>query len=139
MAGGIIPEGVWILDEVRSQKLEPASVVLWVVRDNGEKLTWVAVETDCAGEIAINTFEGVYGGPPAIVRGCEFVVSLTSPETRIVCVEGEIPNMGPFRETSVISTNGRQMRVNGEVRTRGEVKRWYEEFNWQGTIDGGAS
>lgn len=132
--GGIIPEGIWVLDEARSRMLEPASVTLWVVRDDGERLVWVVVETKAAGEVSIKSFDGRYGGEPAIVQGSGFVASVSSPEPRTVRVDGEIPNMGPFSETDVISEDGRQMRVTGEVRIGNEVKSWYEEFNWHGPM-----
>jgi hypothetical protein len=130
--GGVIPEGIWILDEARSRKLVPGSVTLWIVRDDGERLIWVGVETNAGGEVSIKTFDGRYGGEPAIVHGSDFVVSLSSPAPGTMYVEGEIPNMGPFHETTIVSSDGRQMRVNGEVRADDEVKHWYEEFNWQG-------
>ncbi|MFL6727176.1 MAG: hypothetical protein ACJ8FS_11780 [Sphingomicrobium sp.] len=134
--GGIIPEGIWVLDEARSRMLEPASVTLWVIRDDGERLVWVVVETKDAGEISIKSFDGRYGGEPTAVSGSGFVVSLSSPAPRTVRVEGEIPNMGPFSEIDIVSEDGRQMRVNGEVRVGDEVKSWYEEFNWRGPMPG---
>lgn len=136
MSGGIVPEGIWILDEARSRKLTPGAVTLWIVRDDGERLVWVAVETSPAGEISIKTFDGAYDGPPAAVQGSGFVVSLTSPGLRTVRVDGEIPDMGPFHELDVISEDGRQMRVNGEVQTATGTMTWYEEFNWCGAIGG---
>jgi hypothetical protein len=136
MGIGIIPEGIWVLDEARSRKLTPGTVTLWIIRDDGEQLVWVGVETNEAGEISIKTFDGRYGGEPTIVRGSEFVVSLSSPAPRTARVEGEIPNMGPFSETDVISEDGSQMRVNGEVHTADGVKSWYEEFNWHGPLPG---
>lgn len=139
MGRGIIPEGIWVLDEARSRKLIPGGVTLWIVRDDGERLTWVAAEKNGAGEISIKTFDGAYGGDPAIVRGSGFVVSLSSPAPRTARVEGEIPDMGPFSETDEVSEDGRQMRVNGEVQTAEGVKSWYEEFNWLGPVNGGAS
>jgi hypothetical protein len=129
---GIIPEGIWVLDEERSRMLFPASVTLWIIRDDGERLVWVVVETNASGEVSVKTFNGLYGGPPAVVHGSGFIVSLSSPAARTVRVEGEIPNMGPFSETDVVSEDGRQMRVNGEVHTADGVKSWYEEFNWAG-------
>jgi len=134
MSRGIIPEGVWILDEAHSRKLVPASVTLWIIRDDGERLIWVGVETSYAGEISINTFDGVYGGEPAIVHGCEFSVSLSSPAPRTVRVEGDIPNMGPFSETTVISPDRCRMRVDGQVLVGDQAKQWYEEFEWFGPI-----
>ena len=136
MSGGIIPEGIWVLDEARSRKLVPASVTLWIIRDDGERLIWVVVETDGAGEISIKSFDGRYGGEPTIVHGSDFVVSLSSPAPRTVRVVGEIPGMGSFHETDVISPDGRQMRVEGEVPAGDEVRSWYEEFNWHGPIPG---
>lgn len=136
---GIVPEGVWLLDEARSRKLVPGSVTLWIVRDDGERLIWVAVEKASAGEISIKTFDGVYDGEPATVQGSGFVVSLRSPAPRTVRVDGEIPGMGPFSETDVVSEDGRQMRVSGEVQTADGVKTWYEEFNWLGPGPGAGS
>jgi hypothetical protein len=133
-SGGIIPEGLWILDEARSRMLVPASVTLWVIRDDGERLIWVVVETSASGEVAVKTFDGTYGGPPAVVQGSGFIVSLSSPAPRTARVQGEIPNMGPFSETDVVSSDGRQMRVDGEVHTLEGMKHWYEEFNWQGPM-----
>ena|SRR5438270_12233860 len=139
MSGGIISEGIWVLDEARSRMLVPASVTLWIVRDDGEQLVWVVVETNKAGEISIKSFDGRYGGEPSVVSGSGFVVTLSSPAPRTVRVDGEIPGMGPFSETDVVSEDGRQMRVNGEVQTVDGVKSWYEEFNWRGPLDGGLS
>jgi len=136
VSGGIIPEGISVLDEARSRKLVPASVTLWIIRDDGERLVWVVVETNEAGEISIKSFDGTYGGEPTVVRGSEFVVSLSSAGPRAIRVGGEIPNMGPFHETSVISEDGRQMCVNGEAHAADGVKSWYEEFNWQGPSPG---
>lgn len=137
--GGIVPEGIWVLDEARSRKLTPGGVILWIIRDDGERLVWVVVDTDETGEISIKSFDGRYGGPPAMVSGSGFIVSLSSPAPRTVRVEGQIPDLGPFEETSVISEDGRQLQVNGEVRAGDDVKSWYEEFNWMGPIPGGAS
>ena len=131
---GIIPEGIWVLDEARSRMLAPASVILWIIRDDGERLVWVVVETKAKGDISIKSFDGGYGGEPSVVTGSGFVVSLSSPAPRTVRVEGEIPGMGPFHETDVISEDGRQMCVNGEVQAADGVKSWYEEFNWRGPI-----
>jgi hypothetical protein len=136
---GIIPEGIWVLDEARSRMLAPASVTLWIIRDDGERLVWVVVETNQAAEISIKSFDGRYGGEPTVVRGSEFIVSLSSPGPRTVRVEGEIPNLGPFSETDVISEDGRQMRVTGEVQTAEGPKSWYEEFNWHGPTPSGTS
>jgi hypothetical protein len=133
---GVVPEGIWVLDEERSRMLVPASVTLWIIRDDGERLIWVGVETNVSGEVAVKTFNGLYGGPPAVVSGSGFIVSLSSPAPRTIRVEGEIPDMGPFSETSITSENGRQLRVNGEVRAADGVKSWYEEFNWVGPTPG---
>lgn len=137
MSGGIIPEGIWVLDEARSRMLMPASVTLWVIRDDGERLVWVVAETDDAGDISIKSFNGRYGGEPSLVSGSGFLVSLSSPAPRTVRVDGEIPDMGHFHEVDTISEDGRQMRVDGEVHTADGVKSWYEEFNWRGSVNGG--
>ncbi|MET0269791.1 MAG: hypothetical protein ABW173_05105 [Sphingomonas sp.] len=129
---GLIPTGFWIMDEARSRKLVPASLTLWVLRDDGDQLSWVSVETNKAGHTSVNMFEGRYGGPPTTVQGNGFVVSLTSPGPRLIEVSGEVPGMGPFVEKSEVSEDGRLMIVNGRVETADGVLTWYEEFNWQG-------
>lgn len=128
----IIPTGLWVMDEARSRKLTPASLTLWVLRDNGRQLVWVSVETDPQGKISVCSFDGTYGGPATTVQGNGFVVSLRSPAPRQVEVSGEVPGMGPFVERSEISEDGRKMIVHGEVRAGNETRTWYEEFNWQG-------
>ncbi|PEQ13605.1 hypothetical protein B2G71_04540 [Novosphingobium sp. PC22D] len=130
--GGIIPAGIWVMDEARSRKLTPGSLSLWVLRDDGDQLVWVSVETDSEGRIAVHSFDGRYGGPPTTVLGNGFVVSLTSPAPRRIQVTGDIPGMGAFRELSEVSQDGRRMLVSGEVGSGGDVRTWYEEFNWQG-------
>jgi hypothetical protein len=130
--GGIIPTGIWVMDEARSRKLAPGSLTMWMIRDDGDRMNWVSVETDPAGQITVNSFEGVYGGPPATVQGNGFIVSLTSPGPRSMKVAGEVPGMGPFEEVSVISEDGRTMITNGQVKIGDDVQTWYEEFNWQG-------
>lgn len=129
---GIIPTGMWVMDEARSRKLTPAALTLWVIRDDGDQLVWVSVETDPAGKISIHAFDGRYDGPPTTVLGNGFVVSLTSPGPDQIEVKGDLPGMGPFREHSRISADRRQMIVNGEVRIGEDLTTWYEEFNWQG-------
>ena len=131
-ARGLIREGLWIMDEARSRKLEPAALTLWVIRDDGEQLAWVSVETDPAGKIKVGAFDGVYGGEPVTVQGNGFVVTLSSPGPDTVKVTGEVPGMGPFEEVSVLSANNTRMIVNGKVETPGGVKDWYEEFDWRG-------
>ncbi len=132
VAAGVIPTGIWVMDEARSRKLVPAALTLWVIRDDGDQLQWVSVETDKAGQTTVNAFAGIYGGPPATVQGNGFVVSLTSPGARQVRVAGEVPGMGPFEETSEISPDGRRMIVNGTVKVGDGETTWYEEFNWTG-------
>ena len=129
---GVIPAGIWVMDEARSRKLVPAALTLWVISDDGEMLQWVSVETDKAGKTTVNAFAGAYGGPPATVQGNGFVVSLTSPGARQVRVAGEVPGMGPFEEVSEISADGRRMIVNGKVQVGDGETTWYEEFDWTG-------
>ena len=131
-ARGIIREGLWVMDDARSRKLEPGALTLWVIRDDGEQLAWVSVETDPAGKIKVGAFDGIYGGESVTVQGNGFVVTLTSPASDTVKVTGEVPGMGPFEEVSVLSANSTRMIVNGKVETPGGVKDWYEEFDWRG-------
>lgn len=129
---GLIPTGIWVMDEERSRKLVPAALTLWVLRDDGDQLAWVSVETEPSGKISVNAFDGSYGGPPATLQGNGFVVSLTSPGPRQVRVTGQVPDMGPFEENTEISPDGLKMVVNGSVRIGDGETTWYEEFDWRG-------
>ena len=131
-ANGIIPAGIWVMDEKRSTKLVPAALTLWVVRDDGEQLVWVSVETEKDGTVKVNCFNGFYGGAPVAVLGNGFVVSLESPAPRQVRVSGTVPGMGAFEEVSEISPDGRTMIVNGKVLASENAPVWHEEFDWHG-------
>ncbi len=132
MLSGIIPAGLWVMDEARSTKLVPAALTLWVVRDDGEQLVWVSVETNRDGGVSVNAFDGRYGGPPVTVQGNGFIVLLEALGERQIRVSGTVPGMGLFEEVSMISADGCKMIVHGKILTGENAPTWYEEFDWRG-------
>jgi len=78
-AAGNIPEGLWRLDEARSKKLEPSSQTLWIIKDDGQKLAWVSVETFPDGRHRITSWTGTYdAAEPVAVAGTGFLARVTS-------------------------------------------------------------
>ncbi len=127
--GGIVPVGVWVLDQERSQKLAPCSHTLWVIKDDGKELTWVSIETGEDDIHKITSWTGQYGGGPSTVTGSGFVASLRAHGPDEMETYGEIPEMGPFSERCKVDPSGKSMTCNGQVETRDGVLTWLEVFN----------
>ena len=126
---GIVPEGIWVLDQARSQKLVPSSHTLWVVKDDGEELVWVSVETGEDGTDKITSWTGRYGGEPTTVTGSGFVAGLRALGPNTMETYGEIPDMGPFTERCEVDSSGTSMICNGQVETEDGVVTWLEVFD----------
>ena len=125
---GIVPEGIWVLDQARSKKLMPSSHTLWVIKDDGEELVWVSVETGQDGIDKITSWSGRYGGEPTTVTGSGFVAGLRSLGPNTMETFGEIPDMGPFTERCEVDPSGTSMTCNGQVRTEDGLVTWLEVF-----------
>lgn len=126
---GIVPEGIWVLDQKRSRKLLPSSHTLWVVKDDGVELTWVSIETDPDTDHRITSWTGRYGGEPSTVSGSGFVASLRALGPDEMETYGEIPEMGPFSEKCKVAPSGTSMVCNGRVETKDGVQTWLEVFD----------
>lgn len=126
---GVVPEGVWVLDQAKSQKLAPSSHTLWVIKDDGAELTWVSVETGADNVHKITSWTGHYGGGPSTVNGSGFVARLRALGPDEMETYGEIPEMGPFSEVCKVDPSGEKMVCNGKVETRDGVLTWREVFN----------
>lgn len=129
--GGTIPEGVWVLNQETSRKLAPTSHTLWIVKDDGQRLVWVSVETTADGD-QLTTYANDYNAPPVAVAGSGFMASIASPEPGVMVTTGEVPGMGPFVETARVVEGGRRMLCDGRVETADGVLTWFEDFAWTG-------
>ena len=126
---GIVPEGVWVLDQEQSQKLVPSSHTLWVIKDDGTELTWVSVETGADNVHKVTSWTGVYGGASSTVSGSGFVARLRALGPDEMETYGEIPEMGPFSERCKVDPSGKSMICHGKVETKDGVMTWREVFN----------
>lgn len=126
---GIIPEGVWVLDQELSNKLEPASHTLWVLKDDGNELSWVSVETGPDNVNKVTSWTGQYGGEPSVVSGNGFIASVRALGPNEVEAFGEVPSMGAFSERSKIDPSGERMVAEGRVQTENGELTWREVFN----------
>lgn len=130
--GGTIPTGIWVLNEARSQTLEPKSLTLWIIKNTETDLSWVAVETNAAEVTKVITWSGQYGGAPQVVVGAGIEARLTSNAKDGIQTEGEFPGIGAFVETCRLVDGGKRMLCNGRVTTPAGIKTYIEDFDWFG-------
>tara|TARA_R110000803_G_scaffold56917_1_gene114411 strand:- start:19276 stop:19800 length:525 start_codon:yes stop_codon:yes gene_type:complete len=126
---GVVPEGIWVLDQVESKTLEPVSHTLWIIKDDGEELVWVSVQTGEDGEHKITNWHGVYGGEPSTVSGSGFVASLRRTGEHSMETYGEIPQLGDYSEKCQVQPAGDVMICNGEVSGEQGTMSWLEKFD----------
>ena len=126
---GVVPEGIWVLDQKRSRKLTPSSHTLWVTKDDGEELRWVSIETGEDGVDNVTSWTGQYGGGPSTVAGSGFVASLRALGPNTMETYGEVPGMGPFTERCEVDPSGKSMTCHGEVQTGDGTLKWHEKFD----------
>ena len=130
--GGRVPAGIWRLNVERSKTLSPKSMTLWIVKNSGDELTWVAVETNPEQQTQVVSWSGRYGGPPAMVVGAGIEARLTSTPNEGIRTEGEFPGLGPFVEVCTMTSDGQRMICEGQVTTPQGVQGYYEDFEWLG-------
>src|SRR4051794_27818534 len=90
---GNIPEGIWVLNQARSHKLQPSEQILWIVKDDGKELVWTSVETDAQKKITVSSWSGPYDAPPIAAAGTGALNQLTSRAPGVVRNYGEVPNV----------------------------------------------
>lgn len=130
--GGHVPEGIWVLNEQRSRKLQPVSQTLWIVKDDGKQLAWVSVETDRQHQVKINSWNGFYDGEAVVATGHGFKAKLTSTAPGTMRTYGEVPGVGPYEENCAVMAGGKRMVCNGFVTgADGKPQKWIEDFDWQ--------
>jgi hypothetical protein len=134
--GGVVPTGLWVLNQQRSVELQPGKQVLWIVKDNGKHLVWVLVVTDPNGMAKVMSFDGAYDGPASTVVGTGMETSLHSPSPGRLHNEGQLPGVGPYSEDCEVQSGGRRFVCNGSVQAPDGVKRWHDDFDWVGPSPG---
>ena len=128
----LLREGIWVLNQARSQKLNPGSQTLWIVKDDGDHVVWVSVERDLHNMVRISSWDGRYDGQPVEVIGTGMIAHLKSDGPGRLHNWGEIPKLGKYSEDCVVSGDGGRMRCEGKVDLGGEVKTYIDDFDWRG-------
>jgi hypothetical protein len=131
-ADGRIPAGIWKLNLERSKTLSPKSMTLWIVKNSGNELVWVAVETNPDQHTQVVSWNGRYGGAPSVVVGAGIEARLTCTPEEGIRTEGEFPGLGPFVEFCTVADGGKRMICRGEVITPGGSQSYLEDFDWVG-------
>ena len=127
----VLREGLWVLNQARSQKLNPGSQTLWIVKDDGDHVVWVSVERDPHNMVKISSWDGRYDGQPVEVIGTGMIAHLQSDGPGRLRNWGEIPKLGKYSEDCVISGGGKRLRCEGKVDLGNGVKTWVDDFDWR--------
>jgi hypothetical protein len=132
VAPGPIPAGIWRLNERRSRLLSPKELTLWIVRNDGQELIWVGVESTPEEPHRIVTWRGRYDGSPGTCSGAPLAARLTSAPEYGIHTAGEFPGVGLFSEACTLEDDGRRMVCRGQVQTPGGMRTYLEDFDWVG-------
>lgn len=128
---GNIPEGMWVLNQERSNKFMPGTHTLWIIKDDGHRLVWVSVETDPKGQnLKVTSWDGVYGGAATEVKGSGMMTVISSPGKGRMLNQGEIPGLGSYEEDCTIMNEGRRMRCEFTLHTGEGSKTYIDDFDW---------
>ena len=129
---GNIPEGLWELNLSQSRKLVPGtSQTLWIVKDDGQHLTFVSVEKDPANEFKVSSWSGLYNGPSATVVGTGMKSSVVSKAPGTLLNFGDIPGVGSYSENCTLRNERRELYCEGEIKTPSGAKTYVEDFDWK--------
>ena len=126
----IVREGLWVLNQARSQKLTPGTQTLWIVKDNGDHMVWVSVERDPNNMVRVSSWDGRYDGQPVEVVGTGMIAHVKSDGPGRVHNWGEIPKLGKYSEDCVVSGGGKRLRCEGRVELANGVKTYVDDFDW---------
>jgi hypothetical protein len=127
---GVIPEGIWVLNVARSQKLKPGEHALWVVRDDGHQLAWVSIEVDAERNVTLSTWNGVYNGDEVEVTGTGMKAAIKSSRRGEMVSSGLVPGLGQFVERAEVVDDGRRLLCHGEIQTADGPLTYVEDFDW---------
>ena len=132
----LIPEGLWLMNPARSQRLIPGTHTLWIVKNDGKTLIFASVETNDAGDLNLTSWQGEYDGPAAEVTGSGMMAKLTAPSPGEMLISGNIPDMGPFTEHCVLSEDGKRLRCTGTIAQPSGTIGYVDDFDWVGPTPG---
>lgn len=132
----LIPEGLWVMNPARSQRLVPGSHTLWIVKNDGKTLIFASVETDEAAEVKLTTWDGTYDGGPVEVKGSGMMASITAPAPGEMLITGTVPDMGAFSEHCVLSEDGSRLVCTGNIETSDGPITYCDDFDYRGTLPG---
>lgn len=129
---GNIPEGLWILNQARSQQLAPGDLTLWIVKDDGKHMVWVSVLADAERRVKISVWDGAYDADAVPVVGTPMLARVTSKAPGTIHNFGEITGMGPYSEDCTVMPDRKRFLCDGQVTTPQGVRRWHDDFEWAG-------
>lgn len=127
--GGTIPEGIWALNDERSQPLLPGRQTLWIIKDDGRSFVWVIVVINDQG-VQVLTNNGTYDGPPSDVTGAGMSVQTVATGPNSLKNYGKIKGVGDFFENCVVSPDGKRLVCKGEVNADGTIMPFVDDFDW---------
>lgn len=131
--GGNVPEGLWVLNLARSKPISPpASQVLWMLKDNGKHMVWVAAVTDARGMVQVDSWDGAYDGAAAPVTGTAMTSQLTSRSPGTVHNFGAVAGAGAYAEDCAVSGAGKRFVCHGKLTTPQGERDWLEDYDWAG-------
>ena len=129
-AQGVLPEGIWVLDQEHSVELMPGAQTLWVIKDDGDELIWVNVARSPSGDVRVTSYSGRYGGDPSPVQGSPMMSSIVSPGPGRIDNFGTIEGMGRYSENCELTDGGKRFICHGKVTTSDGEKQWVDNFEW---------
>jgi hypothetical protein len=130
---GNVPEGLWVLNLARSRPMVvSASQVMWMLKDNGKQMVWVAAITDAKGMVQVNSWDGPYDGAAVGVIGTTMSSQLTSRTPGTVHNFGIIAGAGSYVEDCEVSEGGKRFVCHGKLTTPQGEQDWLEDYDWVG-------
>ena len=132
VAGGVVPQGFWVLNQARSRSLNPGRQTLWIVKDDGRHLVWTSVVIDDQHRALIVSFDGGYGGPPAPVVGTPMTTRIERRGRGELHNEGAIAGMGNYSEDCRVTADKKRFRCEGRVMTKDGPRDYVDDFDWAG-------
>lgn len=132
----LIPEGIWVMNPARSQRLIPGTHTLWIVKNDGDEMIFASVETELSGAVKLTSWQGRYDGPPVEVIGSGMLAQVIAPAPGEMLITGDIPGMGAFSEHCVLIDEGPRLRCTGRIETADGTLEYVDDFDWHSPSPG---
>lgn len=126
---GTIPQGIWELNQERSNSLHTGRQTLWIVKDDGRSFVWASIVIH-EGEVQILSSNGVYGGQWSKVDGAPIEVQTISTGPDKLRNSGTIAGRGRFVENCVVFPDRKRLRCEGELHSDGQKSTYVDDFDW---------